>query len=318
MKKRTLCLLLAGTMTLSLLSGCGGNSAGENAEDPLNSSAAATENGGGNGGGNEEFDPPNPWDGEEEPTPAEDEDPFPRDPRWDELQPGETAVQFGDVFIKSGMTLGEAVDQINNSELFLTMLLTYDFSQPGKVSLPGRAASSNNIVYCDGEKVFEFYYAHILPGEAGDTFDQRDCPIWLVRPCNQAEDSRIRTRYGTANELKAMSAEDVQKLVDTVLAGQGAEVESSKTTRSGKNVIQYTIRNYRYDCLYDGYAIYESMKTDNPEDWEKGIPFYSSFYFVYETGELHSWSVDNVDIRNDGSDYKSFGSLKWGPENPGE
>lgn len=315
MKKRTLCLLLAGAMSLSLLGGCGdGKTTDKKVEDALNDFVSAVEN-------RDEDAVLDALEGladamggeEEHSAPAGDEGAFPRDPRWDELQPGETAVQFGDVFIKSGMTLGEAVELIDNSELFLTMSSRFDFDEPGTVKLSNQANSFNCIVSCDGEEKFEFYYVNFLPGEPGDTFDKRDCPIWLVRPFGQVEDGRIRTTLGTASEINAMREEDVQKLADTAFAGLGAEVDSSKITSKGVNLIRYTVKNYRYDCLCDGYALYESMRTGD----QKGIPCYSTFSFVYETGELYRWSVDEVDGRSS-SKYKNYDYFTWGPENPTE
>lgn len=299
MKKRTLCLLLAGVMALSLLGGCGGQPTGGQPNTPNNPPAAGNDNVPNN---EAPMVPPDDW---EETAQPEDDLPSPRDPRWDELQPGETAAQIGDVFIKSGMTLGEAVEQIENSELFLTMNpQRFNFDEPQKIFFSDMATSLHKCtVRCNGEEVFTFYYPYCPPGEVGDAYNDQDCLICLVRPINQDTDD---TWLGAASEIEALREEDVQKLVDTMFVGMDAEVESSKRTSSGVNLVRYTI-TYKRDCSYDGYVIYGNTHQSQ-DKWRKGLLYTSSFDFVYETGELYRWSIDDYSDTDNGN-------LRWRPEN---
>lgn len=233
MKKRTLCLLLAGMMALSLLSGCGGKTAGGQPNTPNNPPAAGNDNVPNN---EAPMVPPDDW---EETTQPEDEGPFPRDPRWDELQPGETAVQYYDIFIKSGMTVGEVVEAVESSDVYNDQFITWEIPRPNGygetnftnldneltckapkevfIMMPdgnktltenGYSVKTESIsIKCDDKTLMYAVFPTELPGEEGTTYLVRDMPIILVRSYDGNND--VLTFMGTVGEIKAMNKDDL-------------------------------------------------------------------------------------------------------------
>lgn len=112
-------------MALSLLSGCA-------ASQPSTPDFSDAETGGNvlDNVPNGEDTPnymPDDWEAESE---EKGDLPFPRAPRWDELQPGETAVQYYDIFIRSVMTEGEAVEAIESSDAYNEQFITWEIPAP--------------------------------------------------------------------------------------------------------------------------------------------------------------------------------------------
>lgn len=337
MKKRTLCLLLAGTMALSLLSGCGSKkTADDKEENPLNSFAAGVGNGGvnggGNGGGDEEFDPPNPWNGEEEdPTPAVDEGPFARDPRWDELQPGESAVQYYDIFIKSGMTLGEATEAVVGSDVYQEQSIKWGITDLDeeftvaapkaiKISTPDgyetvtERGFSTDISYasvsCDGEIIMTVYYLTTLPGEESATYYKRDLPVVLVSgPPYYTKNESILTFIGWVSDIWNMGQQDVEDLLEIYrFRGPGTEMETK----------QMQEQRIKYMNIWFNSSLPLSISCNGYSFWtcpNKGEPFKglcgvnSQFVVRIDKDKMDKgWSMDYIN---------GVFSLYWAPDDAG-
>ena len=328
MKKRTLCLLLAGTMALSLLSGCGGKTADDTPEGPLNSFPAGAEN----SGGNEEFDPPNPWDGEEEPTSAENEGPFPRDPRWDELKPGESAVQYYDIFVKSGMTLGEVVEAVEGSDIYQEQFITWgpeisdltsrpyaDLDYEVKAQVPeslsiktsngketvtenGLTAKTGLIsVKCGDDVIMRVTFFISLPGEDGTVYHARDLPVYHVSPWYDLDDTL--TFLGWVGDIKKMSQQDVEDLLDTVFKALDPDTEmvTTRETFDKDNVFMYTFYlRLPLPFSWNGYSLWCCPYEGEPA---RSIGRYSRLGVNADTNTLYKkywrhWAIDSMANNN--------------------
>ena len=279
-------------MALSLLSGCGGKTADDTPEGPLNSFPVGAEN----SGGNEEFDPPNPWDGEEEPTSTENEGPFPRDPRWDELKPGESAVQYYDIFVKSGMTLGEVVEAVEGSDVYQEQFITWgpeisdltsrpyaDLDYEVKAQVPeslsiktsngketvtenGLTAKTGLIsVKCGDDVIMRVTFFISLPGEDGTVYQARDLPVYHVSTSYKVDDTL--TFMGRLGDIKKMGQQDVEGLLDTVFKplDPDAEMVTTRESYDKDNVFVYTFY-YRIPLTlsWNGYSLWYCPNDGEP------------------------------------------------------
>lgn len=334
MKKRTLCLLLAGVMALSLLSGCGGQPTGGQPNTPDNSTSGTGGDIPDNVPNNEvPMVPPDDW---EDPAQPEDSLPFPRDPRWDELQPGETAVQYYDIFIKSGMTLGEVVEAVESSDVYNDQFITWEIPRPTGYGEPNFTDLDNELtceapgkltiktsngdetvtecgynmrstqsisIKCDDKTLMDAVFPTVLPGEEGTTYLVRDMPIILVKP-DDKNDS-VLTFMGTIGEINAMNREDLDGLLDTVfkVRDPDATVETSRETHKDSlfnrsyNVFRYTYRSWLPLAVsHNGYSLWFCPGGGEPA---KGVGVYSIFEIEPDADKLYAgygsvWELDNL------------------------
>lgn len=307
MKKRTLCLLLAGTMVLSLLSGCGGRkTADDNAGDAQNSSAAGIESGGGDAAKDTQ-------NGEEIPAPAENQDPLSRDPRWDKLQPGETAVQYYDIFIKSGMTVGEAVEAVESSAIYQEQSISWvtslaELDEEFTVQAPEEigvvtsdkykivaeeaqaAHVARLVIQRDGNTIMTVHYFYYLPGEEGTTYRLRDVPIFLVTADHISNKysnfDETRTFIGSIGEIRAMGRQDLDGLFDTAFPARDPNVDLKVT--EGHYWV-YDVVSY-LPFSWNGYSIRSCQDDGIPRE---GFPVYSSFMLNPDKDEMDdNWILD--------------------------
>lgn len=305
MKKRTLCLLLAGVMALSLLSGCGGQPTGGQPNTPDNSpdDPAGWDD---NVPNNEApMVPPDDWEDQAQP---EDSLPFPRDPRWDELQPGETAVQYYDIFIKSGMTVGEAVQTVESSKIYgerniswgiesdyqdLDRELTAETAGPTfnytDVEKQGPATANKLMnVFCDGVRVMSVHFFTVIPGEAGATYRVRDLPIFLVSVGYVKEHENLDetlTFMGSVGDIRNMDQQKLTDLMETAFQSRGPNIGlGASAAKMSYNPMPY------FPFSWTGYSIWSCRENGEPE---KGFPTYSSFLIERSTGLMgSSWVLD--------------------------
>lgn len=297
MKKRTICLLLAGAMALSLLSGCGGD-AGTKDKDTQSSAPAATDAAG-----------PAETDGQDAPEQSAPEPSTPAAdvnvPRFDHL-----AVQFHDVVITPGMTLGEALKAIDDSELPLTYpdrfspeKLKQEFEVPKAdsytvsgtdVTFTGQLAPDDNIyVECDGESVFGIKYSTALPGEPGTTYRMEDLLVLGASIGTHSIDTyaadELRTFLGTEAQISSLSAEEIE----SIFAQEGAELTVKPDTYDVKDENgDYTpvpVQNYealiRFVPQWNGYKLYSVHRDGISEGYIR----YS--FKIDEDGNMLGWSV---------------------------
>lgn len=330
MKKRTLCLLLAGMMTLSMLSGCGGKTAGGQPNTPNNPPAAGNDNVPNN---EAPMVPPDDW---EDPSQTDDDLPFPRDPRWDELQPGETAMQYYDIFIKSGMTLGEVVEAVESSDVYNDQFITWEIPRPsgygernftdldneltckapqkltiktsnGDETVTERGYNMQKTqqisIKCDDKTLMNAVFLTELPGEEGTTYLVRDMPIILVKSYDGNND--VLTFMGTVGEIKAMNKDDLDGLLDAVfkVRDPNATVEETRETHKDSfygrsyNVFRYTYRSWLpLPVSYNGYSLWSCPSGGEPA---KGICVYSIFEIAPDGDKLYAgygsfWNLDTL------------------------
>lgn len=117
MKKKAICLLMSAMLAATVLSGCGDKDADSRAEEAMNNLGSAME-AGDEDAAMEALEELDRISKEEKEEPSENEEAYPADPRWADVKSGETAAQYYDLFIKSGMTLGEVMEEIESSEEF--------------------------------------------------------------------------------------------------------------------------------------------------------------------------------------------------------
>lgn len=308
MKKRTLCLLLAGVMALSLLSGCGGQSADGQPNMPDNSpdDPAAWDD---NVPNNEApMVPPDDWEDSAQP---EDGTPFLRDPRWDELQPGETAVQFYDIFIKTGMTVGEVVEAVESSKVYrerdiswgvpsnyqeLDKELTVEAPVPilartsngeEKVAEQGYSTNSAPIsISCDGKGVMNAWFFISLPGEAGTTYRVRDLPVFLVSVGHVKESDNFDetlTFMGSVSDIRNMGQQELADLMETAFQSRGPDIKLN-LKRLAYNP------NPSFPFSWNGYSVWSGQDGEDPV---KGFFTYSSFMIQRSKDQMEeSWVLD--------------------------
>lgn len=303
MKKRTLCLLLAGAMSLSLLGGCGdGKTADKKAEDALNDFAAAVEN-------RDEDAVLDALEGLADAMGGETDAASARDP-WDELQPGETAVQYYDIFIKSGMTVGEVVEAIERSDVYQAKSISWsnkDLDEEFTVLTPeeigvyasdgykvvaedGQSTYGANLtIQCDGNTIMVAYYFASLPGEEGTTYRLRDLPVFLVTPDSIKKYSNFdetRTFIGSIGEIRDMGIEDFDVLYATAFRDRDPNIELDVSSSPYRI---YNSTSY-LPFSWNGYSIWTCQSDGNPVE---GFPTYSSFRLDPEKDKLDdSWILD--------------------------
>lgn len=303
MKKRTLCLLLAGTISLSLLGGCGdGKTADKKAKEALNDLMTAIENDDDDAARDVLDGLADYMSGEENPAPAGDP--------WDTLRPGETAVQFYDIFVKSGMTVGEVVEAIESSDVYRERSISWsgkDLDEEFTVLAPeelGVYASdgykvvaedvqatygTNLTVQCDGNTVMVAYYFARLPGEEGTTYRLRDLPVFLVTPDlikKYANFDETRTFIGSIGEIRDMGVEDFDALYAAAFRERDPNLELDVSDSPYRI---YNSTSY-LPFSWNGYTIWTCQSDGVPVE---GFPTYSSFRLDPEKDKLDdSWILD--------------------------
>lgn len=295
MKKRTLCLLLAGTMALSLLSGCGDSkTGGKTADDAAQHASEGVDN---------------PMNGEDDSASGGSDGAFARDP-WDELRPGETAVQYYDIFIKSGMTVGEVVEAIESSDVYQAKSISWsdkDLDEEFTVLAPEEISvyasdgykavaedvqstyGTNLTIQCDGNTIMVAYYFARLPGEEGTTYRLRDLPVFLVTPDTikkYANFDETRTFIGSIGEIRNMGAEDFDALYATAFKDRDPNLELDV---SSSHYRIYNSTSY-LPFSWNGYSIWTCQNDGNPVE---GFPTYSSFTIDPQKDALNeTWILD--------------------------
>lgn len=305
MKKRTLCLLLAGTMTLSLLSGCGSKDTGSKDDGTKNSAPPATTSGAPEADG-----PSAPTDS----TPAQTAAPVRADdnPLFDKF-----TVQFHDVTIRPGMTLGEAVEAVQNSELPLTMsvkgLIESEYTEfdpqvldqeltveeareltdrvDSKIHYIGQSTLCSTVrIDYNGSEVFRFQYYDALPGEAGTVYHMRDLLVFGTWVTSRSEyKDELRTGLGTAADIEGMGEAELQAM----FADLGAELELRMDGDNREWIIQEYSTKVFYTFSWNGYRIYE-------DSYFKDSCYVSCQFRIDPDGNMESWSM-----------LGDFASLAW-------
>ena len=222
-------------------------------------------------------------------------DGWPLDPRWADLQPGETALQYRDVFIKSGMTLGEAMEAMDRSECEFATSFEASLDDERTCSGDGSAGSTSFFVtHYWPDTAFNICYLEQLPGEPGTTYRLRDCPIYAVFPAiailGGSVPDEVVTRIGPFVQFKTMDLETIQGVMETALAGMGAELETSKTTHNGVPVVDYHYDYLRY-FSWSGYKLcspgredgfwsdaHFEVEADTGKVFELGAPYFDRHY----------------------------------------
>lgn len=244
-----------------------------------------------------------------DPTPAEDEGPFPRDPRWDELQPGETAVQYYDIFIKSGMTVGEVVEAVENSNVYQEQFITLFFgnyididpneendydSHPNSL---GRIETKYDTIYikCDDDYIMSIYFLRTLPGEEGATYHVGDLPVILVSP-HYYRDSTL-TFMGSVGDIKDMGRQDTEGLLDVFQArGMETEMETGRRVLGGHNYFDYNFESrIPLSISCNGYSLWGYLSIGDAEPANSFIA-YSGFSVDADSDKMYEhWSLDSMD-----------------------
>lgn len=319
MKKRTLCLLLAGVMALSLLSGCGGKPTGGQPNTPNNPPTAGNDNVPNN---EVPLVPPDDW---EETAQPEDDLPFPRDPRWDELQPGETAVQYYDIFIKTGMTVGEVVEAIESSNVYQEQFITWvseadrtygKLDNELKCSAPGEKrikisdgtevvmeqALYTNCKYISvkssDKHIMSLWFPKDLPGEKDTVYHVRDLPIVTIDVASYSEDS-VLTFMGLNGGIKNMGRADVENLLDTVFKVRQPDTQmvADRKTMDGKGFYTYDFYSpLPLSISWNGYSLWTYPSQGGGFEGEpvKGVVTMSWFYINANTDRPRNpngWSI---------------------------
>lgn len=258
MKRKFVCLLLSAMMAVSVLSGCGKKDADSKAEEAMNNLGEAMENDDEEAAMAALNELDEIMQEEEDMSSSEGEGTaYPADSRWADVKLGETAAQYYDLFIKSGMTIGEVLEEIENSEEF------FAFSYPNFRAKEGIKAGTvrDGTVYIeyidsnrgdcsidfDGESVIRLTVPATLPGNEGDVYSYTDLPIINVAMSgpsiydhlNCKHPEAYHTAFGSYEDLVAMSSEDVENLKDTFFAGTDVELESQRRTTEGRNIVDY-------------------------------------------------------------------------------
>lgn len=339
MKKRTLCLLLAGTMSLSLLSGCGDRKpVDKKTKEALDDFAAAVEN-------RDEDAVLDALEGladamggeDEHSAPAGDEGAFPRDPRWDEMQPGETAIQYYDIFIKSGMTLGEVVEAVESSDVYQEQLITWDYDSSDYRSkykdldyeIKAKAPNSIRLKTSNGDEtvtekglitstgvmnirgddkvIMSVRFPESLPGEDGTIFHVRDLPVLMVETASYGVDSAL-TFLGPVGDIQNVGQKDVEGLLDVYQARDpNTGMETERKTIEGKGFYDYKFYSrLPLSISCNGYSLWSCPSEGEPA---KGVVVVSDFMIDPNTDRPRSRNGWNID--------RPSGTLYWAADNAG-
>lgn len=229
--KKKIAVLLALALTFSVIGGCG-----KKEETGVPESAETEEK-----ADKEEDVSVSPEEGEEQ-TEEEAEETaeaevtplklYPRDPGWDTVEYPTQGEQFEDIFIKHGMTVAEAVEAIENSEIEYTS--EYDPEQP--VSIDADSTIIN--FFREGS---EDYYIEVYVLAYKEGMPLKDCIVVDIHPAgdgverNQEVDSASRYIDGSSKEdIYNMGPDGVEALKDTVFKDYDYEL-SSRSTSEGYN-----------------------------------------------------------------------------------
>lgn len=286
MKKRAVCLLMSAMLAVSALSGCGNKDADSRVEEAMNSFGSAMEAGDEDAAMTalEELD--NIREEEENQDLSEGGEEYPADPRWADVKPTEMAIQFNDVFIKTGMPLGEVMEEINNSDTFFVPYTSMAYD-PDKEIEYGKGVTDKYggfSIYLDDEKIYGDYLPY-PQGKYGETCLMKDIPIiTFVVSSISAEKNSItyRTAFGTNEDILNMSSEDVENLKETFFSGADAELTTQRTTVHGVNCMSYT---YVVPCVFswNGYNL-------------RNNSFISyNFEVAYEEDKVIRWYINGSD-----------------------
>lgn len=295
MKKKVICLLISAMIATSVLSGCGDKDADRRAEEAMNNLGEALENGDEDAAMSALAELDRLIEEEEAANSSESEEAYPADPRWADVKPTESAAQFNDVFIKTGMTLGEALEQIDNSDTFFAYYYDYDIDIPTQTQYYSKKDQSymvqmypgNVKIFYDGDRIFEITVPRELPGEEGDVYTLKDSPIIGLYmgnistsyrgPCKYPE--AYHTLLGTHKDITEMSNEDVQNLQNTLFAGTNAELDIQRGGSEGTKYITYMYKipttmswNGYYTEEYQVCYYFEvNVDEDRVTDWHTEV-----------------------------------------------
>lgn len=290
MKKRAVCLLMSAVLVASVLSGCGDKNSDSRAEEAMNDFGSAMEAGDEDAAMSalEEFD--NISEGEEDQDLSDGGEVYPADPRWADVKPTELAIQFNDVFIKTGMPLGEVMEEINNSDTFFVPLTFYSYDPDTEIkNMEGITDSYGSFDIKLGDDTI--YYSK-LPwpvGEWGETCFMKDIPIisfqaglkGAVYGSGVKNPEMYHTALGTYEDIANMSSDDVENLKDTFFAGLDVELTSERTTVNGVNYIryEYTVPS---EFSWNGYSL-------------RNFVIHYGFYVDYEKDRVVEWSISGTE-----------------------
>lgn len=298
MKQKMVYLLLTAMVAASALSGCGKKDADSRAEEVMSDLGEAMENEDEEAAMEALGELDEIMQEEEEKSSSEGEGTaYPADPRWADVKPGETAAQYYDLFIKSGMTIGEVREAIENSEEF------FAFPYYGKEEIPARterngvfsielntSLDGNCYIKFDDDAVIRLTVPYPqLPGNEGDIYAYDDYPVVAVcmggptiYDLRWKHTEAYRTALGTYEEIANMNSKDVENLKNTYFAGMDAELESKKDTYEGRNIVKYTY-TVPAEFSWNGYSM---------ED----LHLIYSFTVDYDEDKVITWRFGDVNI----------------------
>lgn len=289
MKKKAICLLMSAMLATAVLSGCGDKDADSRAEEAMNNLGSAMEAGDEDAAMEalEELDRIS--EEEEKDEPSESEGAYTADPRWADVKPTESAAQYGDIFIKTGMTLGEVFDEVDNSETFSHyggLMGNQVRIDQGRNNVYSIKLNEGPSVFNDGDQIFRLIVPDKLPGEEGDSYNFRDLPVILVCASSgtniysgnkEVQGFRV-CLLGTSEEIMKMTSEDVENLQNTVFEGINVELDTQKGVYEGLKYLKYTYK-VPIEVSWNGYTMEED---------------YMLYYITVDAEEdrVISWSTD--------------------------
>ena len=309
MKKKVVCLLMSAALAASVFSGCGKKDEDAKIQDVMNDLESAMENEDEDAAmaALEELD--EIMEEEEAESASEGAtSTYPADPRWADvkIEEGETAAQYYDLFIKSGMTLGDVIEEVEKSEEFFVFNPNWkeEFNAVAPnsdgeyyIKLHG-AGDAGTYVKFDSDYAMQFTVPQGLPGNKGDIYSYKDIPIVAVQMggasiynLREKHPDAYCTALGTYEDITSMSSEDVENLKDTFFSGIDVEAESERRTAEGHNYViyQYKVPTHfswnGYSMGGEKYVVYE-FTVDYDEDrvvtWSSG----------YVGGTNGNWTVE--------------------------
>lgn len=308
MKKKVICLLISAAFAASVLSGCGKKDEDAKIQDAMNDLETAMEN---------EDDDAAMAALEELDAIMEEDDiessaegataAYPADPRWADvkIEEGETAAQYYDLFIKSGMTLGDVLEEIENSEEFFEFnpylqeelnAQTADWRDEYTIRLQ---VANDQLMYIkyDGDKVINLTVPIQLPGNDGDVYSYKDIPIITVQSggatiysLREKHPDAYYTAFGTYDDITSMNTEDVENLKDTFFSGADVVVESTRISTEGHNYVEY-IYSIPIKFSWNGYLM----------GGETSVMY--KFTVDYDEDKVVTWSSGAVTHYNENSKW---------------
>lgn len=269
MKKKAICLLMSAMLVATVLGGCGDKDADSRAEEAMSNLGSAVEAGDEDAAMEALEELGSISEEEEAAESSEGEEAYPVDPRWADVKPTESAIQYNDIFIKTGMTVGEVLDEVDNSESFLDYGGFFNPDQEIRIS-QGRNNVYTIEIYpslnfvCDSDVIITLSLPKQLPGVEGDAYIARDLPVIGVE-MNSGASIYSRGRevegfrmclLGTSEEIMGMTSADVENLQNTLFSGMNVELNTSRTEYEG---IKYLCYLYKIpiDVSWNGYSMEE-------------------------------------------------------------